>query len=342
MPPSLERRSSPRPAVGRNVRTTWCLGWFLGVAITSLACFQQSRAQGTTEIHRTLVVPATEILIFDVEIASGDLQILYGRDGQVSISGYAKASAEAKVDDTFFPSVLTIDQQGNHLNVRQTPSPAYPQKAVSIFYRIEVPYRTEVTSKVGQGKQNIIGILGPVKAATLHGNITASYVSKNVHAQVDYGNLDLQEIGEHVEATTGSGNITCARVSQGVSAETIDGDIYLAVVGPSQASVKTGTGRLEVSAARGTFVGSTQAGDLHITAIPHDAWRLSSASGNIRVELPPTAKFELDAAVGSGKVVVDREDIAKPTAEVRHIHDQVNGGGKLIEAHSDAGTIVIR
>lgn len=51
---------------------------------------------------------------------------------------------------------------------------------------------------------------------------------------------------------------------------------------------------------------------------------------------------ELDAAVGSGKVVVDREDIAKPNAEVRHIRDQVNRGGKHIEAHSDAGTIVIR
>jgi DUF4097 and DUF4098 domain-containing protein YvlB len=205
-----------------------------------------------------------------------------------------------------------------------------------------VPYRTEVTSRLNRGKQNISGILGPGKLATGKGDIKASYISKGLQAEVDHGNLDLQVIGEHVEAKTGNGNISCTRVAQGVSAETGDGDIIVMVVGPSAAAVKKGTGRIDVGGARSSFVGSTDGGDLHIKALPHDDWQLNSVSGNIRVELAPAAKFELDATTDSGNVLVDREDIAKPDAAVSHLHQRVNGGGKHIEAHTNAGTIVIR
>jgi DUF4097 and DUF4098 domain-containing protein YvlB len=140
------------------------------------------------------------------------------------------------------------------------------------------------------------------------GDIKASYISKGLQAEVDHGNLDLQVIGEHVEAKTGSGNISCARLAQGVSAETGDGDITLMVVGPSTATVEKGTGRIDVGGARSSFVGSTDGGDLCIKAIPHGDWQLNSVSGNIRVELPAAAKFELDASTDSGNVLVDRDD----------------------------------
>jgi DUF4097 and DUF4098 domain-containing protein YvlB len=174
------------------------------------------------------------------------------------------------------------------------------------------------------------------------GDIKASYISKGLQTRVDHGNLDLQVIGEHVEARTGNGNISCARVAQGVSAETGDGDITLMVVGPSTATVKKGAGRIDVGGARSSFVGSTDGGDLHIKAIPHGDWQLNSVSGNIRVELAPAAQFEIDAATSSGNLLVDREDITRPDALISHLHQQVNGGGKRIEAHTTAGTIMIR
>ena len=76
--------------------------------------------------------------------------------------------------------------------------------------------------------------------------------------------------------------------------------------------------------------------------MPHDDWRLNSASGNIRIELPPAARFEVDATSNFGEVVNNRDDIASTNAEFRHLHRKVNGGGKLIEMHTDNGRIVIR
>jgi DUF4097 and DUF4098 domain-containing protein YvlB len=149
-------------------------------------------------------------------------------------------------------------------------------------------------------------------------------------------------IGEHVDATTGRGNISCSRAAQGVSAETGDGDISLMVVGASEARVKRGTGRIDVGGVRGTLVASTDTGDLHVKAVPHDDWQLSSVSGTVRVELPPAAKFDLNALTESGTFIIGRDDLQKPDAEVRNFTQRVNGGGKRIELRTDAGRIVIR
>jgi hypothetical protein len=325
-----------------NPRFTRRLAWAAVVAIVWVACVQPTLAQRTAESHQTLTVTATDPVTLDVEIPSGELQVLYSRDGQVTITGSAKASADAKLDDKFFQAVLTVEQNGNHLTIRHVPYAAYPEEGINVLYRIDVPYRTEVTSRVKNGRQTISGIMGPVKAVSGKGDIKASYVSKGLQAQVETGNVDLQVIGERVEASTGNGNISCMRVSQGVSAETGDGDISLMVVGPSTATVKKGTGRIDVGGARGSFVGSTDAGDLHVKAIPHDDWALNSASGKIRLELPPAVKIELDASTNSGEFQVDRDDIVRPDSDARHLHQKVNGGGARIGVHSVSGTIVIR
>jgi hypothetical protein len=97
-----------------------------------------------------------------------------------------------------------------------------------------------------------------------------------------------------------------------------------------------------VGGARGSFVGSTDEGDLHVRAIPHDDWQLHSASGSVRLDLPPVAMLELDASTNSGELQVDRDDIAKNDLDLHHFHQKVNGGGKRIEVHTKSGRIVIR
>ena len=307
----------------------------------ALAFVVSSSAQTTSEFRRTLPLTASEPLTLDVEISKADLQILYGRDGEVSISGSAKPSKVVALDDNFFAAALNIHQEGNHISIRHS-DPNDPDKKVGVLYRIEVPYRTEVVSRVSQGKQTISGILGPARVTTGHGDIKASYISKGIHAHVDNGNIDLQVIGELAQAQTGSGNITCERIPPGVTAETGDGDITLMVVGPSTATVKKGTGRIEVGGSRGSLIANTAEGDLHVKAFPHDDWKLTSTSGAIRLELPPQARLTLDAATATGEFQIDREDIIGPQPGLRHISQDINGGGKRIDVLTGSGQIVVR
>jgi Putative adhesin len=114
------------------------------------------------------------------------------------------------------------------------------------------------------------------------------------------------------------------------------------VIGPSTATVSKGTGRIEVGGARGSLVGSTDAGDLHVKAIPRDHWQLRSASGNVLLNLPPLARVELYASTDSGAFQFDRDDVARPEARLHHFHQKISGGSKQIEVRTRSGKIVIR
>ena len=321
----------------REQLALWSL---LALALTAFT--QPGVAQAGNEFHRTLPVTVADPVNLDVELPQGDLQIAYGREGQVSIAAVAQVATEAKVDDKKLATALSIEQDGNHLKIRHQPGAGQAEGDIRMIYRIDVPYRTEVHSVMDKGKQTITGIMGPVHAVTNRGDIKVSYLSKGLLAEAGSGNLDLQVIGERVEAKTGEGNISCVRVAQGVSAETEDGDITLMVVGPSTATVKTGSGRIDVGGARGSLTGSTQGGDLHVKAVPHDDWQLNSTSGNIRIELPQTAALQVDATTKSGEILIDRDDMHGPDTGVRQFHHRVDAGGIHIAANTDGGKIVIR
>jgi len=195
---------------------------------------------------------------------------------------------------------------------------------------------------VDNGNQTITGIMGPVKAETARGDIKVSYVSKSVAAVTGTGNLDLRVISGRIAARTVNGNISCIRAVQGATAEAENGNIVLMVVGPSEANVTRGVGTIDVGGARGSFKGSTTAGELHMKAALRGDWRLSSRSGNVHIELPPAAAFEVDATTDSGRILIDHSNMERPNADLRHLHRSMNGGGKHIEVRTRSGEIVIR
>src|SRR6202007_2936066 len=99
-----------------------------------------------------------ETVTLDVDVAAGELQVSYGRDGELSIAASARSSAQAGIADDFFSTVLSIEQSGNHIKIHTSDAAAYEER-IRVLYRIDVPYRTELTSKINSGKQVITGIL---------------------------------------------------------------------------------------------------------------------------------------------------------------------------------------
>jgi hypothetical protein len=311
-----------------------------GVGLGLALCFlwtQRARAQGAEQYQQTMLVALQEPVILDVDIESGQLQVLYSRDGQVSI--FVSMQGSPAVNDLSTPPL--VKQSGNHITIR-APRAGREQKYKIPHYRIDVPYRTEVVSRVGTGKQEISGIMGPVRAVTGSGDARVSYVSQDVAAMVENGNLDFDVIGGRIQARVHRGNISCTRAAQGIDAESEQGDITLMAVGPSTAKVKDGSGRIEVSGARSGFLGSTNAGDIHVKAVLHDDWQVKSKSGNIRIELPSNSSFQLDASTVAGELRLDRDDLEKADAGSRHINQIVNGGGKRIDVYTETGQVVIR
>lgn len=286
------------------------------LAFAQLPAFQQ-----------TLWTGLKDPVILNVAISEGNISIGYSREGQVTIYASGKDMSGKELPEIFFKKRLVIQQKENQIWVQDSRSIAADDALdflYSINYRIEVPYRTEVYSTVtGSGNQRLIGVTGPATLKSGAGDIEAMQVRL-----------------APLQASTGKGNISCTRVLQ-VNAETTEGNIILIEDGTSKAVVKSGRGKIEVAGARGSFEGSTDAGSLHIKAVLHGDWQLKSASGNIRVELPPKSSFAVDASTHSGLISIERGDMQQPEAELRELHQQVNGGGKRIEARSVKGSIVL-
>lgn len=298
-------------------------------------------AQAATKFYQTRTVTATAPVTLNIDLLKADIQVFYSREGEVSITGTAQAISGTPLDQKYFTAVLEVQQKGNEILLHQRGEPVNSEDSIRVQYRIDVPYRTEVTSRVGRGSQTFSGIMGPVTAAG-SGSIKASYISRRVRAQLDAGDVDLTVIGEHAEAKTGVGNIFCARAAQGINAETTDGDITLMLVGPSVATVRQGSGRIELGGVRGRIEAVTGTGEIHAKAVPHGDWQLRSVVGSIHLELPPGVKADLEAATELGKLDLLRGDLAPPESSAHHFHAAINGGGARIEALTMSGNIVVR
>src|SRR5947209_4239787 len=291
----------------------------LGVSLAWVSMLGQEAG-----FRRTLAVSIAEPVVLDIAVSRGDVNIGYARDGEVSFSASAKDVAGKIVGADYFKTALLIEQHENHILIRESLATAAELK-FNVSYRIDVPFQTEVRSSVtGVGNQKLIGIAGPAKLSNGAGDIEATLVRF-----------------ASVEAITGKGNISCSRSAQ-VVAQTGAGNITLMEDGPSNADVKKGAGRIEVGGVRGGFEGTTDLGELHIKAILNDDWHLTSVAGNIRIEVPSKAKFCLDASTLAGIIYVEHSAMEKHSEDARQLRQEVNGGGKSIQARSNNGNIFIQ
>jgi Putative adhesin len=337
----MKKTRNGRSVIQSGLRRIPLIWLKAGIALATLAASTVCVAQTSAEFHKSLPISNAEPVVLSVEMRHGDVEILYSRDGQVSITAVGQAAGESMLGDNFFLTTLAIEQSGNHVTLRQISNAVYSEEKIKVRLRIDVPYRTEVNSIVAEGKQTIRGVLGPVQARSGKGDIKASYVSKTLRAATGKGNVELQMIGEHVDAKVVNGNISGERLPQGITSETRDGDITLMVVGPSTATVVKGSGRIDVGGARGSLALSTDAGDLHVVAVPHDGWKLNSESGTIRLDLPPVVNVALNASTDSGKLQLERDDIPNAGDRLREVDEQPNSK-KPIDVHTGSGSIVIR
>jgi DUF4097 and DUF4098 domain-containing protein YvlB len=281
-------------------------------------------AESTTNFKRVLALAPSDHIVLDVAVVSGDVTITYKHAGEITVSAMARANDGTDLPANFFDSFLRVERVGSHVKVQTSPGNTRSSRAVRCSYMIEVPNWIEVNSSVQDGRQVVAGVMGPVQVISDRGDIKVSYVTTSLVAKTGNGSIDVNHVGTSANVETGSGNIE------------------LKDVGPaSVATVKQGTGRIETDGVRGSFTGSTDAGELDLKGGVFDDWNLRSDSGNIRLGIAAESKFDLDVTTASGNLFVQNASIESEAEDSRECHQKVNGGGKHVRAHSTAGNIFI-
>ncbi len=311
---------------------------YIKIVLCSLAAMTASQlhAQGAAQFARTLAVHGPVTL--EVDIPKGEITIVQGSEDHVVITAGPQTVRTRPDSNPVIPSV-TVEQNGAHILV----SYAYDHAAAELAnmsLRIEAPRRAEVISTIGNGNLTMVGVDGPIQANMTMGHVNISHALNNVSVQLKDGEVEIEAVSGQVKASVIRGNISCTRVPDKVVAETGEGDITLRVVGPAEARVRKGGGWIDVGGARSTLMATTDSGDLHVKAVPHQDWQLSSASGGIRIEVPEAAAFEIDASTKAGSISVQRQDVDNKAGN--ELVQKVNGGGKKIQIRNQQGNIIIQ
>jgi Putative adhesin len=282
-------------------------------------------AESTATFKRSVPLAPADHLILDVTVPEGTVNIHYAHSGEISVAATAKMD-EGEIAADFFDKSMTVVREGNHLRVQYAPDTRDLKHKARITFNIDVPYWLEVNSTiVGTGKQSVLGVQGPVKLVSGSGDIEAEYITTNL------------------DATTGKGNIKVIRVGMAAKLETGSGNINLKDIGPTVATVRKGTGRLEMDGVSGSFTGKTDAGELIAKGQVFDGWDLNSTSGEIYVQISQEHHrgYEMDASTRTGRISVESDDLEVSDKDARECHQKVYGGGGLVHVRSGSGNILL-
>lgn len=315
----------------------------LAFALAALLWFSAMPAQAAARgsFQRTLNV--TGPVDLDVRTGSGDIEVRSGAVNSVQVTGRIKASgwsdnAEEKVRK--LEQNPPIEQNGNSIRIGYITDPELRHN-ISIDYQIVVPQATNLTAHSGSGDLKIDGIKGPLVARTGSGDVHISNLGSRVEAHSGSGDLRMENINGDVLARAGSGNIQGDGVAGAFDAETGSGDVTLRQTAAGEVRVRTGSGGLDLHGVRGMLDANTGSGDLTVEGTPGGEWKLGAGSGTIKLLLPSSAGFDLDASTSSGSISLNHSVAVSGSISNHSVRGKAGAGGSLVEIRTGSGDIEI-
>jgi DUF4097 and DUF4098 domain-containing protein YvlB len=265
---------------------------------------------------------------------SGNVDVMTWKDAQVKIEALktSKASSADKAKENAAKVTIDVTGEGDMVRVETN----YPKKSggflrgdsinVSVDYRIWVPEQASVELKTISGDVNVAAIGGAAKIKCISGDVGLKAASS---ADLDMvsGDLAIGNIGGAVHIKGVSGDIDVSAVKGSVDIKTVSGDIKLMDV-PDAESVG-----VESVSGNVTFTGVIKAGGRYAFNIH---------SGDVRVMIPASSSFDVDAKTFSGDIDSDFEITVSGKISPRELHGTVGKGGATLILKTFSGNIDLK
>jgi DUF4097 and DUF4098 domain-containing protein YvlB len=105
--------------------------------------------------------------------------------------------------------------------------------------------------------------------------------------------------------------------------------------------ISTGSGDVQMKGVKGAAKVSTGSGSITAQGDPTGDWRLHSGSGNVSVDFPPQAAFNLVARTSSGNIETTHTISVQGKISPRELQGKVGAGGPVVELSTSSGSIQI-
>ncbi|HTU32404.1 MAG TPA: DUF4097 family beta strand repeat-containing protein [Candidatus Acidoferrum sp.] len=319
----------------------------IAVAITAAAamtagCMSGPDIQGT--FNRTFNVNGPVQL--EVGTGSGDVHVTVGSSGQVQIHGviHARGWSDADARDKLnrLESNPPLSQDNNLIRVGGMGTD-FNAGRDSIDYTIAVPANTELHCRAGSGGVDVNGIQGPANLSSGSGDVAASGIGSDIQVAAGSGRVKIFGVQGQTQVTTGSGDIA-VHDAKGV-VRIHSGSGALDVENPSDRVVaETGSGDITVNGATADLRVRTGSGNVTAGGNPGamNYWDIHASSGDVVLQIPSNASFELHAHTGSGDIDTKIPIVMEGTTNKHELRARIGDGKARVEIQTSSGNITLR
>jgi len=179
-----------------------------------------------------------------------------------------------------------------------------------------------------------------VEVDTATGQVFISDIHNDIKAESDVGRVRVERIAGDAELATEVGPIRAIKIKGRLEAVSEIGPITVrGSSGP--VSLQSDIGGISLEDPGGAVRAATEIGSLSVVASrsPSDAWALRTELGPIKIVLPQTARFDLDAASEFGNINGSLIGRSRTSLSGNSLERAVNGGGHTIKIRTEAGPI---
>ncbi|MEX0330354.1 MAG: DUF4097 domain-containing protein [Puniceicoccaceae bacterium] len=247
----------------------------------------------------------------------------------VEVELYAKASDQAAADEIFDEAEVSIEEEEGVLAVvvktKRKNSSWFSifksSKSSGANITVKVPQDMDLHLKNGSGAVSVDAITGVLHFATGSGSVSGSDLTGEIQAKSGSGQINLVAVEGNIKVRTGSGSIKVSDMEGSLDAATGSGSVN-AVGQISQFTAKTGSGSVRIESS---------------VELVEDS-KAATGSGGVKILLPPTAGFVLNAGVGSGSINCGF-DLVDPVAKKRSLDGATANGGPNLKISTGSGSI---
>jgi DUF4097 and DUF4098 domain-containing protein YvlB len=181
--------------------------------------------------------------------------------------------------------------------------------------------------KTVSGEVTSEDIAGTFKGKSVSGDVKITGAKKGVECHSVSGDVEAYDVVGDAELHTVSGEVTASRIKGSIEAESVSGDLELTDVSEARVvKAKALSGEI-------TYVG---------TINPDGRYSLKSHSGDIRMTIPGSSAFDLEAKTFSGDIDSEFEITISGKISKKKIRGSVNGGGADIDLSTFSGDVILR
>ncbi len=244
-----------------------------------------------------------------------------------------RASSESEADELLKNLSLMMEQQGDEIVVESKYEKSgigflrFNWPPVTVSYTVTVPTKFNLNLATSGGDIKVANLSGQVRARTSGGDMKFARIDGDLDARTSGGNITLQEGTAEAKLHTSGGDIVVERAG-----------------GPTK--VSTSGGNITLNAVAQLIRATTSGGDIKavLTSAFSEDSLLSTSGGNVRVQVPKTASFKLDAHTSGGKVdaVGLTLTLESSSTSKSRLVGTVNGGGPVLKLRTSGGDIRVR